>query len=172
MCSADVARTDVARDRGPTSNLSPGEVVARAYRAANRGRYAEANSYVAPAVRRSLLRSNKVMRTNRKKILAKLPTMRDRKQAAKIRRLLEDTRTFEDPHYCWKLTTRGGALHSVAVARETIRGDDATVTVTLRLRDGPIVTEREPLIRTRSGWRIGDRSSALQNNKMQQTRRG
>jgi hypothetical protein len=58
------------------------------------------------------------------------------------------------------------------VARETIREDDATVTVTLRLRDGTVATEREPLIRTRSGWRIGDRSSVLQNNKMQQTRRG
>jgi hypothetical protein len=172
QCSADVARTDVARNRGPASHLSPGEVVARAYRAANRGRYAEANGYVAPAVRRSLLRSNKVMRTHRKKMLATLPAMHDRKQAAQIHRLLEDSRTFEDPHYCWKLCTRGGALRSVDVARETIRGDDATVTVTLRLRDGTVVTEREPLIRTRSGWRIGDRSGALQNNKMQQTRRG
>jgi hypothetical protein len=162
----------VARDRGPAPNLSPGEVVARAYRAANRGRYAEANGYLAPTVRRSLLRSNRVMRTNRKKLLGKLPTMHDREQAAQIRRLLEGTRTFEDPHYCWKLSTRGGALRSVAVARETIRGDNATVTVTLRLRDGTVVTEREPLIRTRSGWRIGDRSSALLNNKMQQTRRG
>jgi hypothetical protein len=162
----------MARDRGPASNLSPGEVVARAYRAANRGRFAEANGYVAPAVRRSLLRSNKVMRTHRKNMLAQLPTMHDRKQAAQIRRLLEATRTFEDPHYCWKLSTRGRGLRSVAVERETIRGDDATVTVTLRLRDGTVVTEREPLIRTRAGWRIGDRSSALQNNKMQQTRRG
>ena len=162
----------MARERGPTLNLSPGDVVARAYRAANRGGHAEANLDVVPAVRRSLLRSNKDMRASRKRILAKLPTMHDREQAARIRRLLEDTRTFADPHYCWKLSTRGGALRSVVVARETIRGDSATVTLTLALRDGNVVTEREPLIRTHSGWRIGDRSSALQNNKRQQPRRG
>jgi len=162
----------VTRDTRPASSLTPGEVVARAYRAANRGRYSEANLYLAPAVRQSLLRSNKAMRTSRKKILAKLPAMHDREQAAQIRRLLEDTRTLEDPHYCWKVSTRRGALRSVVVARETIRGDEATVTLTLRLTDGTVVTEREPLVRTRSGWRIGDRSGALQNNKMQQTRRG
>jgi hypothetical protein len=110
----------VVRDRGPAPNLSPGEVVARAYRAANRGRYAEANNYVAPIIRRSLARSHKVMRTSRKNLLAKLPTMRDRKLANRLRRLLESTRTFEDPHYCWKLSTRGGALRSVAVTRETV----------------------------------------------------
>jgi hypothetical protein len=162
----------VTRNRGPAPDLSPGEVVARAYRAANRGRYAEANRYVAPDVRRSLQRSRKVMRASRKKVLATLAAVHDQQRKAQVRRLLESTRTFEDPHYCWKLSTRGGAILSVAVSRETVRSDRATVTLTLRLRDGSVVTEREPLIRTRSGWRIGDGSTALQNNKMQQTRHG
>jgi len=152
--------------------LSPGEVVARAYRAANRGRYAEANGYVAHHVRQSLIRSRRLMLASRKKTLATLRAVQDQERRAQIRRLLESTKTFEDPHYCWKLSTRGGTLHSVAIARETVRGDTATVTLTLHLRNGSVVTEREPLVRTRSGWRIGDGSSALQNNKMQQTRRG
>ena len=158
--------------KSPASDLSPGEVVARAYRAANRGKYSEANEYVAPAVRRSLLRSMRAMRASRKKALTILASLRDKERRAQIRRLLKSTRPFEDPHYCWKLSTRGRTLDSVAVARETVRGKTATVTLTLRLRNGGVVTEREPLIRTRSGWRIGDGSGALQNNKMQQTRRG
>ena len=154
--------------KAPAPHLSPGEVVARAYRAANRGRYAEANRYVAPDVRRNLLRSRRLMRASRKKALAKLAAVQDRQRRAQIHRLLESTETFEDPHFCWKLSTRGGTLHSVAVARETVRGDTATVTLTLHLRTGGVVTEREPLIRTRSGWRLGDGRSPLQTNKMQQ----
>lgn len=162
----------MTRDKGPAPHLSPGDVVARAYRAANRGRFAEANRHVAPDVRRSLQRSRKLMQASRKKILAQLAAVQDERRQAQLRGLLKTTRTFEDPHYCWKLSTRCGALQSVAVSRETVRGDRATVTLTLRLREGSVVTEREPLIRTRSGWRIGDGSSALQNNKMQQTRHG
>jgi hypothetical protein len=123
-------------------------------------------------VRQSLIRSRRLMLASRKKALAALRAVQDQQRRAQIRRLLESTKTFEDPHYCWKLSTRGGTLHSVAISRETVRGDTATVTLTLHLRNGSVVTEREPLVRTRSGWRIGDGRSALQNNKMQQTRRG
>jgi hypothetical protein len=103
---------------------------------------------------------------------ATLAAMRDQRQRAQLVSLLQTTRQFEDPHYCWKLSTRRGGIRSVSVARQAVRGAKATVTLALRLLNGTVVTEREPLVRTPSGWRIGDGSGALQNNKMQQTRRG
>ena len=57
--------------------LPPGEVVARAYRAANRGRFADANRYVSPGVLRSMQASRRVLRTSRKSLAASLATIRD-----------------------------------------------------------------------------------------------
>jgi hypothetical protein len=154
--------------KGRERSLSPGEVVARAYRAANRGRYADANRYISRSVLRSMQLSRRVMRGSRKKIAASLATVQDKKQRTQLERLLETTRHFEDSNYSWKLSTRRGSIASLEVARETIRGDNAIVTLRLRLVDGKVVSEREPLVRTRAGWRIGD-GMALQNNGMQLT---
>ena len=149
--------------------LTPGEVVTRAYRAANRGRYADANRFVSPHILRTMQLSRRAMRSSRTALARTLLSTADRKRKAQLKSLLETTRHFEDPNYCWKLSTRCGSLAAIEVARERIRRDSAIVTLTLRLRDGNVVTEREPLVKTRAGWRIGD-AMALQNKRMQLTR--
>jgi hypothetical protein len=78
-------------------------------------------------------------------------------------------RQFEDPYFCWRATTRAGTIASVAVVRETIKKNRATVTVALRLTNGDSVTDSERLVLTPRGWLIGE-SGALQKNKMQRTR--
>ena len=148
--------------------LSPGEVVARAYRAANRGRFTDANRYVSRGVLRSMQASRRVLRTSRKSLAASLATIRDGKQRAQITGILEMTSHFEDPNYCWKLSTHGRSIASLEVTRASVRGDTAVVTIRLQLADGTVVREREPLVRTRVGWRIGE--GALQNKRMQLTR--
>jgi hypothetical protein len=150
-------------------DLAPGDVVARAYRAANRGRFAEANKYVLPTVWQSTLHSAKLMRSNCQKLAAQISTMRDQDLKERLAHLLAGAKQFRDPHHCWKLSTRCGSIRQIESVRERIRRDKATVTLTLRLDDGTVVTEREPLVRTTSGWRIGS-AIALQNNEMQLTK--
>jgi len=150
------------------TDLSPGEVVARAYRAANRGRYAEAGRYLHPSVLHSTRESARLMRESRQRLAERLALIAHTETRADLARLATTAKQFEDPNYCWKLSTRSGSLASVEVARETIRGDKATVTLRLRLADGTIATEREPLVRTPFGWRVGA-IIALENNGMHQT---
>jgi hypothetical protein len=100
--------------KGPAQHLSPGEVVARAYRAANRGRYAEANGYVARDVRQSLLRSRRLMVASRHKALASLAAVQDQQRRAQIPPAIgehADIRgsalLLEVEHTRWDVTFRG-----------------------------------------------------------------
>jgi len=111
------------------------------------------------------------MLDSRKKIAALLSTVQDKTQRAQLARLLETSRHFQDLHYCWKLSTRRGSIESLEVAREAIHGDNAVVTLRLRLVDGTVVSEREPLVRTRLGWRIGDAMAAAEQRDAADKRR-
>ena len=155
--------------RATTGQMSPGDVLVRAYRAASRGRYAEAGRLAVPSLRESFIDNARLMRNARKELAAQIANG----VSPAIRGRLVDTlamlRQFEDPNYCWKQTARCGSLKSVAIARQTIRGKESRVTLRLTLEDGSVVTETESLVLTPAGWRIGE-ITALQNNGLQPTK--
>ena len=152
-----------------TSHGRPGVVVSRAYRAANRGRYGDANRHVLPALVRQLAKYAKSIRASNRLLSAharKLGTGAERKR---LEALLSQLRRFEDRHFCWKATTHGRTMESLTVIRETVRGDSAIVTLDVTFADGRSCREKERLVRTPGGWRIGT-IDALQNKRMQLTR--
>jgi hypothetical protein len=149
----------------------PGVVVCSAYLAANRGRFTEANRYVAPPIVRSLRKSQASLRSSRIRMRATLPKVSSASQRKRLRRILADLSMFLDPNFCWRMTTRGGSISSVKVIREVIRGTQAQVTVALRLKSGGVVKQKEKLTRTRRGWLIGERA-APQNKELKLTKPG
>jgi hypothetical protein len=133
------------------ADVTPGAVVRRAYIAANRGRFSEANRYLAP----------KLVRGTTDPIPSVLSlfdeaTAIDARARAKLREAFMLMRPLFKANFCWKVVTRGRTLASVEVARELVRGDRATVHVTLRLKNGDVHTDTERLVRTSGGWLIGD----------------
>jgi hypothetical protein len=73
---------------------------------------------------------------------AMLPRIRSADERAELQELVRSLRQFEDPHYCWKGSTQGGAITSIEVLRQTSRGKTAFVKVALRLADGRVRVER------------------------------
>ena len=115
-----------------------------------------------------MLNSARLMRDARKQLAAQVkkgvgPEFKD-----SVLGIIATTKQFEDPNHCWKLSTRCGSLRTVAIARQTIKGEKARVTLRLTLEDGSLVTETESLALTPAGWRIGQ-ITALQNNGLHQT---
>jgi hypothetical protein len=144
-----MTQTNASRIEGP------GAVVRKAYLAANRGRYADANRYVAPGVLRSLTKTRRSLERTSKTIRRHLPKMQNARRREQLAAMLDGGDVFQDPYFCWKATTRNRCIMSVEVLTERIQGKRATVAVALRLKTGEIVEERERLVRTASGWRIG-----------------
>jgi hypothetical protein len=133
---------------------TPGAVVRRAYLAANRGRFCDANRCVAPKLRPPAPGIREI--TSRIWGQLRRAQTLDVKLKTEIAATLLATRRFADPNFCWKAMTRNRSLESVTVTREVIRGDRATVHLALRLKNGESRTEHERLVRTRAGWLIGD----------------
>jgi len=90
---------------------------------------------------------------------------------AELQELLQGLLQFEDPHYCWKGSTQGGAVTSIEVLRQTVRKNRALVTVGLRFADGRSRVERSRLARKSNRWLIESMEvQVLQNNEMQRTK--
>jgi hypothetical protein len=151
------------------SSSSPSAVVASAYRAANRGRYAAANRFLSVRHRDSRLASAVGMRKSNRALAGALSRIKNRAQRLKLQQLCETLRQFEDPHFLWKGSTQGGRIKSIDVLRQTIREASATVTIALRLSDGRTRIERNRLRRSGAGWVI-DIIEVLENNEMHPTR--
>lgn len=134
-------------------HLSPSDVVRRAYRAALRQRYTEANRWVSPALRRSLRRSHESLRGS----LAKLRLLEKANASPDLQALIagiHDVLPLADGRQMWRNRRHGGAVVCVEVLRETVRLKRAWVTVRLHLKEGPVVEYREVLRLGRDGWRI------------------
>ena len=156
------------RRQGMRRQTSPSAVVASAYRAANRGRYAVANRFLSVRHRDSRLSSAFGIRKSNRALAAILPKIKKPARRAKLRELCETMRQFEDPHFLWKGSTQGGTITGIDVLRETIRQASATVTIALRLSDGRVRIERNRLHRAGAAWAI-DVIEVLENNQMQRT---
>jgi hypothetical protein len=128
--------------------------VRRAYLAANRGRFSQANQYLAPTLVNGMSGRNDVIAS----ALSSLnkATALDGRAREKLREAFLLMRPLFQPNFCWKAMTCGRTLASVEVARELVRGNRATVHLTLRLKNGKVHTEKERLVRTSRGWLIGD----------------
>jgi hypothetical protein len=132
----------------------PGWVARTAYLAANRGDFSVANRYVEPTFLKKLSGVAGALESTRA-TLDRATTLPDETRGS-IAATLGGCRRFADPNFCWKAMTRNGSLASVVVAREIIRGDRATVHLTLRLKNGALRHEKERLVRTPSGWMFGE----------------
>jgi hypothetical protein len=133
---------------------APGAVVVRAYLAANRGRYAEANRQVVPDVVRQLQATGSSLKQSLR-FLSEFE--RDYPNGGKVDlgEVIAIAKLCSDPHFCWKVVTREGSIQSVEVVREQIRGQRAKVVVAVHLRDGSVVEEKETLLWNGDRWLIG-----------------
>jgi len=106
--------------------------VRKAYLAANRGRFADANRLVTPK--------------------AVASDWEARRKLAEVlgRRLLRS-----DRYRTWKGLTRGCSIRELVVREERVRGRYATVAFTLTLNGGRSVRETERLVRKGHRWLIG-----------------
>jgi hypothetical protein len=154
-----------------TSRRSPSAVVLSAYRAANRGRYSEANRLLSARHRNSRASSAAGIRHSNRQIAAALPGIQSPAMRAQLKTLSQTMAEFEDPHFLWKGSTQGGSITAIDVIREVTRGARATVTLALRLADGRTRVERNKLRRTRDSWEIDViEVEVLENNEMQLTK--
>jgi hypothetical protein len=151
------------KDRG-ADLATPGAVARRAHLAANRGRFAEANRCVVPTLVEEVSRIGPTLRAAQR-ALDRADKL-DGPTRGNIQATLDKARRFAQPNFCWNAMTRNRSLVSVAITREVIKGDRATVHLTLRLTNGDVRTERERLVRTRGGWLLGDPEDCTAEDRM------
>jgi hypothetical protein len=132
---------------------TPGAVVIRAYLAANRGRYADANREVAPDFATQLESSSASLKESIT-LLSKFRRLPNR-EGPDLGDLAGILKRCADPNFCWKVTTRHGSIQSIEIVKQRIRDDRATVVVTLQLNDGSVVNEKETLVWNGERWLIG-----------------
>ena len=149
--------------------LLPKEVVVAAYEAANRGQHARATAFVAPDIRRDMLRRHaEAVRTGKQlrralQVLKGRRTEADERNHAVVRALLESNRMLVALRMgsarffkvLWGVATHDRSVTAIKVTRQVIRGSRATVHVTLTLRNGVTVRDSEPLVRRRGRWLLG-----------------
>ena len=148
--------------RTERSQLTPAEVVRRAYGAANRRRFAEADRWTVPEMARSVRQSTSDIRDGAAEVgkqARALPGGALRESLLELAAQLARLGPARDPHSCWRSITRRGSISSLEIIRQTIRGNRATVSLRLRLTSGEVVREVERLVRTNAGWLIGERPS-------------
>lgn len=140
------------------SNDTPGSVVMRAYLAANRGRYSEANQHLAPSVIKDADRYATSIRRSRSALIKTLPRIPNARRRLQFRRFATAIRPFEDPYFClrsgWRSQTRERSIESIRVLREHVRRGRATVFLALHLTGGKSVKDTEHLVRVRGRWFI------------------
>ena len=147
--------------------LQPKEVVLAAYEAANRGHNSRANAFVAPEVRRAMLRSHaEAVRTGRL-LRGTLLGLKGRRDESEVRgfvlALLESNRMLVAMrmgstrffNVLWAVATHGRSLATIEVTRQVIRGSRAMVHLKLTLRNGTTMRDSEPLVLHRGKWLLG-----------------
>jgi hypothetical protein len=162
----------VGRDQAMTRHqlmAEPKSVVLAAYSAANRGQYAKANSFLSPAFLKGLARPIKLLAATDKRLRRALHKLKGRKGEA-VARYRESLRThvrsnrrvlrldLASPRSLaqnWRCATHGRSVVRIDPTRQVIRGARARVYFKLTLRDGTIVRDSEPLIRSRGEWLLG-----------------
>jgi hypothetical protein len=150
-------------------NIEPAEVVVSAYEAANHGRLARANGFLAPALRRTLRETHAETIASGKRLRRLLLSLRGRRGevAARdrkaIRALIASNRVFArmqlgSPgflHGLWRSATRGRSIVRIRATRQIIRGAQARVYLRLTLGDGTVVKDSEPLVLHQGRWLLG-----------------
>lgn len=149
--------------------IAPRDIVLSAYGAANRGLYSKANAFVAPTVRKELVRSHALtVQTGKRlrEILQELRGRRDetgRRGSKTVLALIKSNQAFakmrlDSPRFLkslWNAATRGRSLATIEATRQVIRGSRARVYLKLTLRDGTVVRDSERLVRRRGKWLLG-----------------
>jgi len=147
----------------------PKDSVLSAYEAANRGLYSKANSFVAPHVRKELVRSHALTVQSGKRLRRTLQHFRGRRDAAAKRgrttilALIKSNRAVASlrlgsPRFfrdLWNCATRGRSLRTIEATRQVIRRPHARVYLKLTLRDGRVVRDSEPVVLRRGKWLLG-----------------
>jgi hypothetical protein len=147
----------------------PSATVLAAYRAANSGRYAQADGYLAPGVVRALERAGAGVQAAARRIDGLLVRLNGDQDAASCRSrgtllalkstlgALAATRLGSPRHRrkLWNTATRGRALAAIEVTRQRVDGRWAVVHLRLTLSDGSIEREAEPLVLHRGRWLLG-----------------
>ena len=140
------------------TDLTPSEVVRRAYHAAFCRRYEDANRWVEPRLLDSLRKSHEAMRGSLAEIrrLAKAnPSSLNRRLQALVAGI-EEIVPLADGRQMWRNRRHGGSVVRFVIVRETIRSNRAWVTIRLHLKEGSMVEHREVLHRGKDGWRIAE----------------
>jgi hypothetical protein len=164
-------RDDVEMALKP-QRTTPKEVTLSAYRAAIRGRFAEASALVAPELKKELAHTHaahaEVIADIRRlrRYLVRLKGRRGKRatQGRKTFRSLirinqqlagmfKQMQTPEFHNEAWKAF--GRSVVSAEATRQVIRGSRATVYLRLTLRDGRTVRDRESLVRRGGRWLLG-----------------
>jgi hypothetical protein len=159
----------LSKYRWAGESWEPKEVAVAAYRAANQGRYAAANAFLAPELLTRLtqpgtraLRENKALRRRLRELKGRRGDVAARDRES-IRRLIELNQRIvriglgspRDLRERWREVTRGGSLVRIEAARQLVRGSRARVYLKLTLPDGSVVRDSEPLIQRRGKWLLG-----------------
>jgi hypothetical protein len=155
------------------AKVSPADIVARAYRAANRRRFADANRHLTLRLRNMFHASARNTRVSNARMTAILPRIKSADERARLQQLVQGLRQFEDPNFCWKGSTQGGSIRSIEVVRAQLRKRTAFVKVALRLADGRVRVERSRLVWKMKRWFIDAiEVEVQQNNEVQLARSG
>jgi phosphosulfolactate phosphohydrolase-like enzyme len=152
------------------SDAQPKAVVVAAYAAANRGQYAAANALLAPELKRSLVQSTAGI-LSEKALRRRLLRLKGRRDAAGVRarttlrKLIRSNRLLAraakqlgSPQFLrdlWRCATRQRSLVEIKAIRQVVRGSQARVYLRLKLRDGSVVRDSEPLVLAQGRWRLG-----------------
>jgi RNase P/RNase MRP subunit p29 len=151
--------------RGP----EPADAVVAAYGAANRGHYSRANAFLAPTVRKELLQAHALAVTTGKILRRALAQLEGRRGEVVVRtrqtlraliksnKLSVSTRMGSGRFLgrLWRAATRGRSILKIETTRQVIRGSRARVYLRLKLRDGTVVKDSEPLLLHRGRWLLG-----------------
>ena len=142
--------------------MSPREVVVAAYRAANRGRHAVADTFVVPELAKTLARSRAVLIASDKSLARTVRQLRARgedqkaKKINSLRLINKRLAPFTHSKAFWRMVTRNRSLLTIEATRQVVRGTRAKVYLQLRLRGGRIEKDSEPLVLRRGKWLIGE----------------
>jgi hypothetical protein len=150
-------------------SAEPKAVVVAAYQAANAGRYAEAATYLAPSVTRTIQRARETLvscTADLRVVVVQLGRGGGRNAARRrgnLRRWIRANdvllRTFSaSPRgfkAFWDGATRQRTLAAVRATKQVIRGRKGRVYLSLTLADGTTARDSEPVVLVRGRWHLG-----------------
>ena len=159
----------MTRNGPPQPHDDPSATVLAAYRAANRGRYEDADAYLAPGVVQTLERAGVGILAAAKRIDGLLVRLNGHQDAASCRSrgtlvalksalgALAAPRLGSARHRrrLWNTATRGRSLAAIEATRQRVDGHWAVVHLKLTLKDGSVERDAEPLVLHRGRWLLG-----------------